>query len=345
MPVRPPAPATLSRGWFWAQLAIGWTPVWVLYVSMILTFHGGSAHLAGVVAARAVGAAALLGLIVLKATERFPWPRTMHPRFIFGHLIGAFTYALAWMSVAGAVSMEGVRTQGPGIGAFVFMGVWLYVAVAGVSYASNATERAARAEALAAQSQLAALRSKLDPHFLFNALHTVVQLIPVEPARAADAAELLAALLRTVTEEDRDVVPLRDERAFIERYLALEQLRFGERLLTRFDIAPGLEDALVPPFALQTLVENAVRHGAAPRVETTSLKVGAVASANALVLTVADTGVGAAPEAIANGGTGLRRLRERLDALHGSKASLTTRTSPGAGFIAVLSLPLEREAD
>ena len=112
----------------------------------------------------------------------------------------------------------------------------------------------ARAEAVATSTQLAALRAQLHPHFLFNALHTVVQLIPVEPAKAAEAAEMVAGLLRTSIGEERDEVPLDDEWRFVSRYLAIEQIRFGDRLRIRSEIPPDVLDEHVPSFALQTLV-------------------------------------------------------------------------------------------
>lgn len=336
------------RRWMWAQLLIGWLPVWGLYGSMILAMHGGSARSALSIAARAIGAAALLSWPVLKVTERVPWPRPVRLSFVLMHLAGAAIFSVAWLLLASA--LESVVRDGfflirpAGVVPFLSIGVWLYIAVAGVSYAVRATARAAQAETTAAQSQLAALRGQLNPHFLFNALHSVVQLIPVEPARAAEAAERLASLLRTATAEGRDLVPLGEERAFVDRYLELEEMRFAERLAVRRELPAALDDVMVPSFALQTLVENAVRHGAAPREGTTTITIRARADGGALVLEVQDDGAGAdlcAPPA----GTGLQRLRERIAALHGSAASLTLASAPGRGFTATLRTPLVRDDD
>lgn len=365
MTARAEGAASPARAWIWAQLLIGWLPVWALYSTMILAMHGGSAFDAVSIAARAIGAAALLSWPVLRLTERFPWPRPVRVSFVLLHLGGAAAFSVAWILLASAI--EGLMRHRffllapAGVVPFLSIGVWLYIAVAGVSYAARATERAARAEATAARSQLAALRGQLNPHFLFNALHTVVQLIPVEPARAADAAERLAALLRSATAEDRDLVPLAEERAFVERYLALEELRFGERLVVRMGFPAELDDAEVPSFALQTLVENAVRHGAALREAPTTVAIAARADGESLVLEVRDDGAGAdlarAVGAAAAGdpgdagavpgaesGTGLRRLRERLAALYGTRASLALTSEPGRGFTATVRLPLVREA-
>ncbi len=219
------------------------------------------------------------------------------------------------------------------------LGVWLYVMIAGVTYASEAAERAARAETLAARAQLAALRAQLHPHFLFNALHSVVQLIPLAPDRAAEAATQLGALLRITVEEDRDLVTVAEERAFVERYLELERMRFGDRLRVRLEVSPEADAALMPSFALLTLVENAVRHGAEPRVEPTEVHVRGVAEDGVVRLTVHDDGAGATTAQLERpDATGLRRLRDRLRALYGSAARLELASAED-GFTATLTLP------
>jgi LytS/YehU family sensor histidine kinase len=188
--------------------------------------------------------------------------------------------------------------------------------------------------------QLEALRAQLNPHFLFNALHTVVHLIPRQPERAAQAAEQLAGLLRTTIETDREVVSLESEWDFVERYLEIERIRFGDRLDVRSDLSPQARAALVPSFALQTLVENAVRHGAMPRVEPTTLSITARMENGLLVASVQDTGLGVDPATIAaSAGTGLRRLRERLAALYDGRARLETVRGPTGGFTATIVVP------
>jgi LytS/YehU family sensor histidine kinase len=225
----------------------------------------------------------------------------------------------------------------------IFLGVVFYGIVAGAAHAAEASARAARAEAAAARTQLAALRSQLHPHFLFNALHTVVQLIPVEPQRAAEAAVLVADLLRATLEEQRDEVTLGDEWRFVSRYLAVERIRFGERLAVHADLAGELLDERVPAFALQTLVENAVQHGAGPRVGATEIVVAAAGGASELTLSVRNTGDGASARAVKVGpGTGLARLRERLTVLYGSAARLTCGPTADGGFEAVLVVPRHR---
>jgi LytS/YehU family sensor histidine kinase len=201
------------------------------------------------------------------------------------------------------------------------------------------------AEAHATASRLATLRAQLNPHFLFNALHTVVQLIPSQPRQATHAAEELAGLLRTSLEEARDLVPLADELSFVERYLDLERVRFGERLQVSMDVDENARDAMLPSFALQTLVENAVRHGASPQVEATKLSIEARADARLLTIVVRDTGAGAEPSTIVQGGTGLARLRDRLRVLFGDRGRLTIDTAPGRGFTATMDVPQSQRTE
>jgi LytS/YehU family sensor histidine kinase len=293
-----------------------------------------------------VGAA--IAFLVFRLVRRVPWPRPFRLRFLAVHLAAAPVLASVWglastALVALVVGGSFIGREARHRDESLLIGVFFYALLAGIFYAVESSARAARAEALAARTQLAALRAQIHPHFLFNALHTVVQLIPVDPARAAEAAEGVAELLRATLEEQRDEVSLADEWRFVSRYLALERIRFGDRLVVRDDIAPGLLGERVPAFALQTLVENAVRHGAAPRVAPTEVVVVAAGSASELTLSVRDTGDGAqSVPAGSAAGTGLARLRERLAFLYGGAARLTCGPTEGGGYEAVVVVPRGR---
>ncbi|AHG93540.1 histidine kinase internal region (plasmid) [Gemmatirosa kalamazoonensis] len=295
-----------------------------------------------------VGAAIIA--FVYHFVRRVPWPRPFRLRFAAFHIVGAPIAAFTWFLVT-AVLEALVPGHVPELSlqsrAFemTFIGVFMYAIVVGISYAADGSARAARAESVAARTQLAALRSQVQPHFLFNALHTVVQLIPVDPQRAAEAAELVGDLLRATLEEKRDEVTLGDEWTFVSRYLALERIRFGDRLVVHADMDDELLDERVPVFALQTLVENAVRHGAAPRTAATEIVVTAAASRSELMLSVRDSGDGVrALPAKPSPGTGLARLRDRLGVLYGSAASLVCGPAPEGGFEALLVVPRHRGA-
>lgn len=341
----------MPRAWIWMQLLIGWLPVWVLFTVLMMAAHHVSFAQALPIALRLMLCAAALGLAVQRLSARLPWPYPFRLRFLVVHLLAAAAYAFGWLLLNSALesllSGRWVLVIGPGLGAYLVTGIWFYVMIAGVSYANRAAERAAQLTAQSARSQLAALRTQLHPHFLFNALHTVVQLIPMDPRGAVRAAELLAGVLRRSIEEQRDQLPLREEWAFVQRYLEIEGIRFGERLLVRSEIDDAALACRVPSFALQTLVENAVRHAAAPSIDPVTLAISARLDGQRLRLTVADDGAGADPSQIEQcHGTGLRRLRERLNGLYGGSAALRLlRGAGGRGLTASLDLPREDDAD
>ena len=333
------------RSWIWLQLIIGWLPMGALIAVLIVTVHQNVRWPeALLIALRSVAAAALLAIPAQAFTRRVPWPRTLTARFIGANVAAAAVYALSWVLLNSAIESvlhrHLVISMGPGISPSLVVGVWLYLMVAGVLYAVQTTERAASAEAAAVSSTLAALRAQLHPHFLFNALHTVIHLIPAQPRRAADAAEQIAGLLRQVLEHDRDFVSLSEEWEFVERYLVIERLRFGDRLRTTVNIDDGAGEVLVPSFALLTLVENAVRHGAEPNMAPTDVSITATVAGGVMTLVVRDTGVGASQARLDESrGTGLNRLRDRLQVLFADTATLDVTGEPGGGVTALLRVP------
>lgn len=318
-----------------------------MYAILILTQRTGPVWRQGEMAAGAVGIGAglLVAFLVYRLLRRVPWPEPFRPWFAALHLVAAPLSALAWLALAEALQalIPGYVPEVDAWGRaymFLVLGIIGYAITAGIAHSVEGNARAARAEATAARTQLAALRAQLHPHFLFNALHTVVQLIPADPARAMEAAELVAELLRATLEEERDEVTLDDEWSFVSRYLAIERIRFGDRLVVRAELDAELLDERVPAFALQTLVENAVQHGAAPRVDPTEIVVSSAGTASELTLSVRNTGDGAPSGAAVDGsGTGLSRLRERLAVLYGDAARLTAGAREDGGFEAVLVVP------
>ncbi len=340
----------MSRGWVWLQLAVAWLPMWALFTALIMIVHHSSYVDATIGALRMIGAAALLGIAVYKFTSRMAWPHPFRLAFVVMHLVAAALYSFAWyvlISVIDSLVMgHFIFALGPSIGASLVTGIWLYMMVAGVAYANLAAQRTARIEAHATRMQLDTLRSQLHPHFLFNALHTVVQLIPIDPRAAALATEQLAGTLRTTLEEQRDLISLCEEWTFVERYLAIESIRFGDRLRVTIAMEESARLTMLPSFALQTLIENALRHGAAPRIETTHVKISATLDGAMLIVKVEDDGVGANIRQVETAvGTGLRRLRERMRWLYGNHARLELASNTGEGFRATLIVPQSTSSD
>ena len=333
----------MRRSSVWLQVVIGWLPVWVLIATIIVEMHQPTSLASAAFAAlRLMLAAAALGVGVARLCTRLPWPTPFRLSFLATHLLLALLYSAAWLllnSVVESILRRAVVLNvGPGILAFLAMGMWLYSMVAGIAYATQASARAAEASAHATRAQLATLRAQLHPHFLFNALHIVVQLIPFAPDRAILAAEQVSDMLRTAIEEDRDLVPLVDEVAFVSRYLDLQRLRYGDRLLTHWDVDADAHDLLVPSFAVHAMVENAVRHGAEPNIDPTTISITVRVVAQSLSISVSDTGVGPQGD-WQNSGTGLKCLRERVSVLYGSAADVQASAGPVRGFGVALTIP------
>jgi hypothetical protein len=233
----------------------------------------------------------------------------------------------------------------------VFLSALIYLAVAAASHAWLIARRlreeeanAVRAEALRARAEMAALRAQLNPHFLFNTLHSVLGMVRRDPELAEAALEKLGDLLRYANRIHRDGVDwiaLRNEWEFVETYLALERIRLGDRLDVACQMPVTVLDHPVPTFSLQPLVENAVRHGIAPRAAGGQISIDARLEIDSLRLEVSNDGnaSGASPESD-DGGLGLRVLRDRLDVLYRGAARMAAGPTAGGGYSVVLTLPL-----
>lgn len=179
-----------------------------------------------------------------------------------------------------------------------------------------------RLETANRENQLGNLRAQMNPHFMFNALNSIRALIDDEPEQAKRAITQLSAILRNaMATVKRSVVPLGEELDMVKAYLALETMRFEERLRVRFEVEEGLERQPVPPMLLQTLVENAVRHGVARIPEGGEVLIGARLEGGTMVLFVHNSGF-YEPGHVSGNGIGLRNTRKRLQLIYGSQAHL-----------------------
>lgn len=227
----------------------------------------------------------------------------------------------------------------------------LVAAAHAVAYHRRSLERERRAltaEARLAEARLMALQTQIQPHFLFNTLNAISSLILTAPQAADEMLCALSELLRSVlAASTRREVPLAEELGFTDRYLAIQQIRFADRLEVRREIEPGLDAAAVPTLILQPLAENAVIHGITPGSKRGFVKVSVRRAGDRLVLSVADSGHGGALLPRAADGTlavreniGLANVRARLEALHGSSAHLTLAPVSEGGVCATIELPL-----
>lgn len=200
-----------------------------------------------------------------------------------------------------------------------------------------------RMQAELARAELRALRAQVNPHFLFNTLNTIAALISENPAAAEDVVTRLADVFRhALTASGREHTRLADELEFLRSWLAIERVRFGDRLRVVEDIEPGLDDVPVPGLLFQPLIENAVRYAVAPRAEggTVTLRVKRDPGGDTLTAEVADDGPGFVPGVRPSGnGVGLESVRERLR-LGGAGHAFALETAPGMGTRVRVTLPL-----
>lgn len=293
--------------------------------------------------------------------RRYPLRREAIARTVLAHLTGALVLCITWAS-AGVFLSQLLNRRPPQesfLRYYVFWvltnlpwSVFLYFTVLGCihafTYYREARERESQQARLAAQlaeARLGALRMQLNPHFLFNSLNAITVLVRDQNTRdASRMLELLSGVLRQVLKsEKRQEVTLEEELRFTEQYLAIEQVRFSDRLQVCWSVEPVIREALVPGFILQPLVENAIRHGVAKRTGTGLIEITARQCDGSVVISVQDNGPGYHPTTA--GGVGLVNTRSRLETLFGEVAQLQVVDAEGGGTIATVRFPLRRGAN
>ena len=308
---------------------------------------------------------ALTPLVYLLA-RRYPIRPPIIGRNLLVHVGGALLLCIGW-ATAGASLRWGLGIGPTQITKTQHLASWLlttipwgtfmYFTILGCvhafAYFVEAKEREAQAARLAAQvaeARLGALRMQLHPHFLFNSLNAITVLVRDQDTTSAGRMlELLSDVLRQVLRTDQaHEISLDTELRFLERYLAIEQVRFSDRLRVRFDVDDELLDAAVPPFVLQPIVENALRHGIAKRADAGVVEIAARRDGTSLVLTVSDNGPGVDATSGQTGGEpgnglGLANVRERLTTMYGAHGHLELHArsqAEGGGTLAVVTMPL-----
>ena len=218
--------------------------------------------------------------------------------------------------------------------------------------AAQATE-VAESEQLKRQvveARMAAMQAQVEPHFLFNTLASIDHLIETDPSRASIMQKNLIALLRASMPTMREANnggprDLGREMAVIRPYLEILKVRMEERLATRIDVPDGLLSAEFPSMMIQSLVENAIKHGLEPKPEGGELSIKAEIVHGKLTVTVADTGLGFGRAATAGTGVGLANIRERLALLYGSKASVGVTANQPSGTVVTIAVPYTARSD
>jgi two-component system, LytTR family, sensor kinase len=311
---------------------------------------------------------ALLVPGMLWMARTFPFERHRWLRAVVAHLGGVLvaTFAHAMLSVTARVFiMQWMAEREPDWWLVVrerfflyfdweMMTYWAIIACShALDYYRESQERAitaAQLETRLAEAQLQTLQRQLHPHFLFNTLHTISALMH----RNVDDADVMLArlsdLLRlTLDQVGTQMVPLKEELDFVEKYLEIELTRFGDRLRVGIDAEPQTLDASVPNFILQPLVENALKHGIGPKVGGGRVEVITRCDGHLLRLMVRDDGLGVPPEKLPafTTGVGLGNTRARLEHLYGERQRFEYDAPPGGGLSVIIEIPfvVETEAE
>lgn len=303
---------------------------------------------------------ALLSVPTIHLCRRFRLERGSLGRNALIHAGFSLLFSIAYIVLRAAIaSLPGDSAGGQASFAKAFeplllktfhYNLWVYWVIVAVRHAFDYNHRLherelrnSELETRLARAKLQALQMQLNPHFLFNTLHTVSALMHQDVERADKMIAKLSDLLRQALDKsETHLVPLREEIGFLNNYLEIEQTRFGERLQVRIDIPETLMEAMVPNLVLQPLVENAIRHGIEPHARQGLVTLTAATREDGrLELAVTDNGGGLSNRKSSRQGIGVANTRARLAQLYGANQEFALDNAPGGGVSAKIILPLD----
>jgi sensor histidine kinase YesM len=278
--------------------------------------------------------------------ERALWRRSLLVHFLAGTAIAA-AWAMCHLAIDSAFGSK-IKFTPDNIVRLIFVNLdkelLVYWIIVVISHAVDYYQRYREGELRASQAQLQALKMQLHPHFLFNALHSISALVHSDPEAADKMIARLGDFLRlTLDASAAQEVTLRQELEFLNCYLEIERIRFHDRLTTRLEVDPQTLDCRVPNLILQPVVENAIRHGVAPRSAPGHVEIRAERHGQTLRLQVRDNGAGLPADnsrrASTGGGVGLANTRARLSQLYGASHRFELANDPRGGAIATIEIP------
>jgi anti-sigma regulatory factor (Ser/Thr protein kinase) len=338
----------------WRNYACGWFAYVLLLAAAMYGLAGGKGH-SGY---KWDSLVSLLWVVPQPLVLALLWPlsgwleQKRPAATVVAHLVGAPVYAALYSGLPALV-----YGTDRALSYFVwptFYAVLMYVVIAGIFHgvrlnAARQRQAAAiqQAHSLLLASELNALRSKLNPHFLFNTLHSIIALTRKDPDAAETALFQFSDMLRYVLDTEKngsDRVTLDDELRFVRDYLELESLRLGPRLSITWELDDAAGRHALPALSLQPLVENSIKHAFNPhsRPGTLHIRTRVDAAARVLAMTVSDDGPGADPVAVRqSNGLGIRTVARRLHLEYGAGAGFEIDTAPGAGFAVTMAIPLD----
>lgn len=302
---------------------------------------------------------AALSVPMLRLARRFQFSRTNWGSTALLHVFASLFFSGLWITlraIVGQVERNLLGAPFPFAQDFVnlfiksfHLNMWIYWVIVAVAHAFEyyraLHERELQTAELAkslSQAKLRALQMQLNPHFLFNTLHTISALMHVDVEKADRTLAKLSDLLRYgLDSTDDQEVSLRDEISFLKRYLEIEQTRFGERLTVTMDIPEDTLKAQVPNLILQPIVENAIRHGIEPRARPGKIELRARRENGELILRVRDNGDGL--KDTKRQGIGTSNTRLRLQQLYGGDHRLRLENATDGGVLATLTIPYHEE--
>ena len=362
-----PDQTSQRRVLFWTLYLCFWTLVGLAFTLQAVVFRSGQGHPVGWVRALLMSLPdwylwAALSPLIFQLSRRFPLSRKRWPRSLLVHLPASAAFFFAYLLPIIALDyyviwnphpespflsiLWSMAVRSAAIGMLVYWGI---VALShALDYYAKYRERelaASRLEAQLFQTQLQMLRMQLQPHFLFNTLHAVITLMHKDVDRAERMLIRLADLLRlTLDRSSTAKIPLAQELEFLDKYLEIEKTRFGERLSVNFEIPEPVREALVPNLILQPLVENAIRHGLAPRPGPGRITIRARRDEGHLRIEIQDDGLGnTKPSGRSGSGVGLSNTRRRLEQLYGERQRLDLTHPAEGGTLVILIFPFQTE--
>jgi two-component system, LytTR family, sensor kinase len=347
----------------WILIGAGWTLFAVFFASEIVVSRAYAGRPASI--GRALGVWLICAFLWLAATplvlwlaRRFPLERNRWITSVLVHLgasavisfllLALYVLITSWLGLeAGRQSfLEAFRAQLVGSFHSEVLTYWMVIGLShGIDYYRKYRERELRAlqlETRLAHAQLDALKMQLHPHFLFNTLNSISVLMTEDVVAARRMLTRMSELLRASLENvGRHEVSLREELDFLKNYLEIEQTRFQDRLAVRMDIEPGVLDARVPNLILQPLVENAIRHGIAPRAQQGLIEISAVREDGMMRLKVRDNGPGLGSSGLekVTKGIGLSNTQARLEQLYGLGHRFEMKDATGGGLEVAIVIP------
>lgn len=339
---------------FW----LGWL-FFSLVLGALLTSSGmmSRAH-ALALAAVLSGIAQVSAMSAAFSCRTAPLSRTRPWRLVLTHVTTAVLLTFFWVKIGAIVARQFDVLEGwSGVYAEYLLktemlyatGFFYYLLSVAVNYAllaqkesQNAQARLIESSVRAREAELSALRAQINPHFLYNSLNSISALTSIDPARAREMCVALADFLRlTLGMSEKTVIPLREELSLLEKYCAIEKVRFGERLTLEKEVTEEAQGCMLPPLLLQPLFENAVVHGIAQMPEGGWIRLRAARHGDQVSLTVENSWDPEAGSSRKNG-VGLKNVQRRLEARYGDGAKLQA-SAEDAVFRVRLQFPVEFE--